>query len=295
MSSTPPPVITHRPTDLDDPVRLFHGTAVERHEWEALDERGRRRLVVRARAAALRRPAVVSHRSAGALWGLPELGRWDWRLHVVDPALAKTHVGPGIVRHTGRLIEDEVVCVGGTEVTALPRTVTDIVHTVPLVHAVLVLDHVLHHRAVEADALERAFVARSSGRGSRVARTALALALADAASETPGESISRVTMRELGVPVPVLQQEFTTDAGRFRVDFWWPRHGVVGEFDGRVKYADRDALWAEKRREDALRRLPQVSGLARWGMREATEPARLAPVLLAARLPLGRGWAERTR
>jgi hypothetical protein len=48
-------------------------------------------------------------------------------------------------------------------------------------------------------------------------------------------------------------------------DFAWP--GVVGECDGRLKYADRDVLWAEKRREDRIRAL----GLRviRWGWDDA--------------------------
>lgn len=293
MSATPLPVLAHRPAELRDPVRLFHGAAVEREAWDALDERGRRRLVVRARTSALHRPAVVSHRSAGALWGLPELGRWDWRLHVIDPALRKTHVGRGVVRHTGDLVEGDVADVAGVRVTCLLRTVVDIVHVTPLAHAVLVFDHVLHDGAASLPDLERALAARAGTRGSRVARTALEVA--DGAAESPGESVSRVAMRKLRVAPPVLQREFDTDAGRFRVDFWWPDAGVVGEFDGRVKYDDREALWTEKRREDALRRLPEVRGFARWGMREALDPGLLAPVLLAAGLPLGRGWADRPR
>lgn len=293
MSTTSSPVLTGRPADLRNPVRLFQGVGVEREAWDALDDRGRRRLVVRARAAALHRPAVVSHRSAGALWGLPELGRWDWRLHVTDPALSKTHGGRGVVRHTGVLAAEDVVDLAGVSVTSLLRTVVDIVHVVPLAHAVLVFDHVLHEDTVGLLDLERALAVRTGSRGSRVARRALETA--DGASESAGESLSRVAMRELGVAPPVLQQEFVTDAGRFPLDFWWPAAGIVGEFDGRAKYDDRAALWAEKRREDALRRMPEVRGFARWGIREALEPGLLAPVLLTAGLPLGRGWAERPR
>ncbi|QCR44655.1 hypothetical protein C1N91_15085 [Curtobacterium sp. SGAir0471] len=293
MSATPTPVLAARPADLRDPVRLFHGVGVEREAWDALDGPGRRRLVVRARVAALHRPAVVSHRSAGALWGLPELGRWDWRLHVTDPVLSKTHVGRGVVRHTGALAERDVAVLDTVPVTSLLRTVTDIAHVVPLPHVVMVLDHVLHSHTVALPELERAFAPRSGGRGSGVARQALEIA--DGAAESAGESLSRVTMRDLRVASPVLQREFVTDAGRFRVDFWWPSEGIVGEFDGRVKYDDPSALWSEKRREDALRRAPEVRGFARWGMREALDPALLAPVLLEAGLPLGRGWDGRAR
>ena len=45
-------------------------------------------------------------------------------------------------------------------------------------------------------------------------------------------------------------------------DFAWRRHRLLGEFDGRVKYGrllrpgqtPEEVLWAEKLREDALRR-----------------------------------------
>lgn len=285
-----PTVLTGLPSALVDPVRLFHGTAVERRDWDALGPLERRRLVVRARAATLQADGVVSHGSAAALWELPDHGQPDWRLHVVDTRIRKTHSGRGVIRHVGRLAEDEVVALDGTRVTSLLRTVVDLVHTVPFEHAVVVLDHVLRRGELDRDTVAQALAVRRGQRGSRTA--ASALAFADPASESPGESISRVTMRRLRVAPPVLQQEFTTAAGRFRVDFWWPDGGVIGEFDGRVKYDDRDVLWDEKRREDALRRLPDVRSFARWGMREAEDPVRLAEVLVAAGLPLSRGWAR---
>jgi hypothetical protein len=67
---------------------------------------------------------------------------------------------------------------------------------------------------------------------------------------------------------------------------------VVGEFDGRVEYDDPEALWREKLREDALRRLPEVRSIARWTMREAVTPAALAHVLLSAGMPVLRAGAR---
>ena len=55
------------------------------------------------------------------------------------------------------------------------------------------------------------------------------------------------------------------ESGRFvaRVDFGWEEQRTVGEFDGKAKYGEllkpgqtsRDAMLAEKRREDLLRDL----------------------------------------
>jgi hypothetical protein len=291
MEIHPTTVLTGVPSTLTDPVRLFHGTAVERRDWSALGPLERRQLVVRARAAGLQADGVVSHRSAAALWALPDHGRPDWRLHLIDTRASKTHSGRGVVRHVGRITDDDVVVLDGLRTTSLLRTVVDLAHTSTFEHAVVVLDHVLHAGHLNRDDLASAITDRRGQRGSR--RAMSALAFADAGAESPGESISRVTVRRLGAPSPVLQQEFGTDTGTFRVDFWWPESGVVGEFDGRVKYDDRDVLWAEKRREDALRRSHRVRGFARWGMVEAEDPARLGAVLVAAGLPLGRGWAHR--
>ena len=75
-----------------------------------------------------------------------------------------------------------------------------------------------------------------------------------------GESRSRVAMSRFGVAPPVLQWEVVGPGGVVlgTADFGWPEHGVVGEFDGLVKYGrvlrpgqvPAEAVFAEKRRED---------------------------------------------
>jgi very-short-patch-repair endonuclease len=64
----------------------------------------------------------------------------------------------------------------------------------------------------------------------------------------------------LGLPAPELQAEIRDVGGRLVgwVDFLFREQRLIVEFEGRVKYdgADgRDALFREKRREDALRAL----------------------------------------
>ena len=64
-----------------------------------------------------------------------------------------------------------------------------------------------------------------------------------------------------GLPAPALQHEVSEV--RARTDFAWPELRTVGEFDGKVKYGrglrpgqnPGDVVFAEKRREDALRDL----------------------------------------
>jgi len=81
----------------------------------------------------------------------------------------------------------------------------------------------------------------------------------------------------------VLQQSF----GPFRVDFWWARAGIIGEFDGLGKYEDVDAVRREKSREQSLLLRPEVRRVVRWGWTEVRTPGRLQAVLRAAGLPTG--------
>jgi hypothetical protein len=86
--------------------------------------------------------------------------------------------------------------------------------------------------------------------------------MADGRADSPGESRSRHLFFAAGLPAPELQ--FTVlEHGRLVgiTDFAWQEHGLLGEFDGRVKYGrglkpgqePSDAVFAEKRREDLLR------------------------------------------
>jgi hypothetical protein len=293
MHSIDRAVLVRPAGSLRDPVRLFPGSAVERSDWLALTPLERRRLVVRARtdAVGIDVDGVVSHRSAAALWGLPDFDRDDGRLHLIDVRRQKTHCGPGVVRHVGTLGRDDVVRLDGITVTSLLRTVVDVIRSVSFVHAVIVLDHVLRLGRLTKPQLLDALAPLRGLRGS--SRAIDAVRFADPLAESPGESASRVQVRELRLPTPVLQHEFDTPNGQYRVDFWWPEHGIVGEFDGRVKYDDAETLWREKLREDALRRHASVHGVARWTMSEAVDPAKLATVLIAAGLPVLRAAPRR--
>lgn len=87
------------------------------------------------------------------------------------------------------------------------------------------------------------------------ARLERILSFASALSESPGESLARVRFHEYGVSQPQQQVVLCVDDHSYRLDFLWEDAGVVGEFDGWMKYRrDFDqALRKEKAREDAVR------------------------------------------
>lgn len=82
---------------------------------------------------------------------------------------------------------------------------------------------------------------------------ARALAAADPAAENGFESYSRGVLLAGGVPRPEVGYSVMGSDGRtYWADAAWPEHGVLGEADGRLKYTDPRALYAEKQRQEAL-------------------------------------------
>lgn len=93
-----------------------------------------------------------------------------------------------------------------------------------------------------------------SARTNGIGAARRAIAAMNGLSESPGESLSRLRMKEYGFPDPVLQQVLRVGSQFLaRVDFYWRRWRLVGEFDGMGKYETGQTLAQEKVREDDLR------------------------------------------
>jgi hypothetical protein len=271
-------------------VRVRRGAYVTTDDWAGLDAAGRYRRHVLAAARALRDP-VFCHDSAAALWGFPRIGAWPDDVHVLVPGERGGRSSRGVRRHVGPGCD--AVQVEGVRRTPTARTLVDVARTWPFAAALVAADHVLRTGAATTEELDGGVDLAGSGRGVRAARRVVAAA--SASSESVGESLSRARMLDHGVPAPELQHE-VRDRGRLvaRVDFWWPALGLVGEFDGRLKYraagiadprAVEERLWSEKLREDRLRAL----GLrvVRWTWDDALVPDRLLARLRSAGLTPG--------
>jgi very-short-patch-repair endonuclease len=130
-------------------------------------------------------------------------------------------------------------------------------------------DAAVRTRLVTVDDVHRVLEAQHQWPYTQVA--ALALLLVDGRRESSLESRSAVVMHRAGLPAPEPQVSIHDEVGRFvaRVDFAWLEQGVVGEADGRVKYADGNAarvIEAEKERQSRLEALGLV--VVRWGWRD---------------------------
>ncbi len=260
-------------------VRLRRG-AFLRPEDVGDDLVERHRLLVEATLPLLAPGAVVSHRSAAVLHGLPV---WQDELtHVEVTRTSGSGNRRGYVHvHVAPLGAGEVGEVAGTVVTALGRTVVDLGRSVPVAQAVAAGDAALR-RGLPVPELTAALELAGGRRGVAAARRAVALL--DPRSESAGESMSRVVLGDLGLAPTSLQHEVFDAAGRLvgRADFAWEEHRTLGEFDGRVKYGAllppgariEDVVWREKRREDALRDLGWQ--VVRWVWADLLNPAVVA-------------------
>jgi hypothetical protein len=278
----------HRAVRSRELVRLRPGAFLAPADPRWADAAARHAALIDATVPQLAPGAVVSGISAAVLHGLPVWGTSLRTVHVTRDQRSGGRGGQWMRMHVAPLPPRDVVVVGGRPTTSVARTVVDVARTASLETAVTVADAALSAGAVDADDLARTLREADGRHG--VGRARVALAFADAAAESPGESRSRVRMDLSGVAPPVLQHTVEDTVGEYvaRVDFWWPREGVVGEFDGLEKYTRSlragervgDALVREKRREDALRSIPGVRTVVRWTWADLED---FAPV--AARLP----------
>lgn len=257
-----------RHTRGGDLVRLRQGAYVA-GDLPA-DATQRHRLLVAATVAALRRPAVVSHQSAAVLLGVPLWGVRLDRVHVTRRPPSSSESGRYLRTHVAKLRDHELTTVDGLVVTDSTRTLLDLARTLPHEPAVAILDAALRTLSIPAVDLEARLADIAGTAGSRAA--ARAVRFADARSESVGESRSRVLLHRLGLAPSRLQIPLRGSGGTplGRGDFAWEAERVIGEFDGRVKYGRLlrpgqdagDALFAEKRREDAIR--DEEWGVVRW-------------------------------
>lgn len=268
--------------------RLRPGTYASRDDLDTLDPIAVHRLRAEAALRVASPDAVLSHQSAAAVHGLE---MWNTPLRRVH--LTRNRTGGG--RRTGlrhvhvaELADHETTEIDGLRVTTLARTVLDLARSLSFEEAVVAGDHALRTTALTSAELGEAVGGLPERSGRR--RANRLVDLLDGRSESVGESRSRVLMVREQLPVPDCQPNLYAPDGAHlgRVDFLFEELGVVGEFDGRVKYGrlvpegqtPADVLWAEKQREDALR----AAGwqVARWTWQDLATPRVVAGRILDA-------------
>jgi very-short-patch-repair endonuclease/predicted transcriptional regulator of viral defense system len=193
--------------------------------------------------------AVLSHRSAGQLWGI--LPRTNVRPQVTRPTAFRTR--PGITAHRARIPEDETTRIDGIPVTGLARTLLDLAAILP-------------PRQVE-QALNEAEVLGLTDRLSLpqlLARYPRRHGTAFLRTELQGDPILRgITKGELearfkalldaaDLPRPRLNADVAVQGRFFTVDCLWQEQRLIVELDGRAVHGTPRAFERDRERDRLL-------------------------------------------
>jgi hypothetical protein len=229
--------------------------------WTDADEIERHGLRAHAVLRSHESRIALSHTSAAVEHDL-RLFRPDLqRIHVtcLDRPIARTT--HDVVYHQGACGDDDLTLVG-RHLTVMP--VRAGLEAASLTHGaggLVILDSVVDLGLGTLEEIHAGFEAFSGSPNSR--KLQITVRLTREGANSVGESLSRHMMWTHHLPEPQLQFEVRDEWGNVIgvTDFAWPEYGLLGEFDGMIKYGRllRDgetpgqAVEREKNREDALR------------------------------------------
>lgn len=254
--------------------RLRRGYFVMGETWAAMDDVGRHRALSLAVLHSLGSAVALSHVSGVIAHGVAVWGHDLSRVHVTRLDGAAGRAEGDVVHHEGLCLEEHLVEVAGGLALRAERCVLEAGSLAEGAARLVPLDSLLNlglathdELLVQLAAMERWPFMRSMQVPAR---------LADGGAQTPGESIGRHLFWTAHLPRPRTQFEVrdARDEVVGTCDWGWPEHGLLGEFDGRVKYGrllkpgqePGDVVFAEKQREDLLREVTGF-GMVRlvWG------------------------------
>ncbi len=242
-------------------VRLRHGVYADARRWAESSKADQHRMLSRGVMRLYDGDVALSHVSAALAYGAPDHGLSLDEVHLTELSGAGERAQAKVRHHRGGCREDEVVLRAGHKITAPARTALDTAALVGRDAAVCVLDWFYQQQLTDPEELRRELRTRSVW--SDHLDLSLKLGYARVGSESVGESLARLAFLDAGLPEPVLQHEVRDDRGWLigRVDFAWPEHRLIVEFDGREKYHSmrrdgesiEEMVLREKTREDRLR------------------------------------------
>lgn len=193
--------------------------------------------------------AVLSHRSAAALWGI--LSSSSARVEITVPI--RRGARGNIEQHRSVIARDEIATVRGIPVTTVARTLLDL--------AAVVDRRQLRRAAHEAEVLRlwdsgslEALLERHPGRRGVVAVKEM---LAD---ERIGANVLRselearflAAIEGSGLPLPDTNVTVRAAGRRFEADFAWSAAQVVAELDGHATHSTRATYEGDRERDRVL-------------------------------------------
>jgi len=241
-------------------TRIRHGVYLPTKLWTGLDPVERHLKEAEAVIATHGDRVAFSHQTAALIHGIdlfqPDLST----VHAHVLGTGSSRVESGITYHQAPPDAGDLVQWRGGLVCPPALAAMEVAASVPLEASVVALDSALR-AGIPMEQLAELFSQFQFRKGHR--QLQISIRLARPGSDSVGESRCRFFFWQFHLPQPELQAEIRDEFGTLLgyVDFRWPRHGVVGEYDGKVKYTKllrpgesaEDVVFREKQREDKIR------------------------------------------
>jgi hypothetical protein len=273
------------PAQIDRMVRRHHWRRVRTGVYCTRDDPAPP-LAARVMAAQLAHGprAVAVGPTAARLWRLQGLLRGPGFEHVHLSVPTRTGGGgSGLRLHGWNVAPGETTLHKGLRLTTPARTLRDTVLLTDRATAVSVLDSALNQGLVDPADLP-ALAAANAGRVG-APRSRPWWGLADPRAQSTLETRLRLICHDAGLPPPALQYPVHDSTGVIvgRADLAWPDWGVVVEADGHASHGLPDALYTDRRRQNAIVSAPERLVLLRFTWSDLHHPKEIAAMIIDAR------------
>lgn len=194
--------------------------------------------------------AVVSHRSAAALWGIRRTARA--RIEVTVPGRRASR--PTLEVHHGKLAVDEVTTERGIPVTAPNRTLLDLAAVLDARQVERAINEAEFLRVTDPTSLDVLLKRHPRRRGAHALRRILA-------AQAIGATIIRSELErrflqfldEAGLPRPEVNASLQIATDRWiEADFLWRPQHLIAELDGHASHATVAGFERDRARDRAL-------------------------------------------
>jgi very-short-patch-repair endonuclease len=189
--------------------------------------------------------AVLSHRSAAALWRLRQDG---WKTQVTVPTQRRSR---GFIRvHRAELHPDEVTREDGIPVTTVARALLDLAGVLDRPQLIKTVEESERRALFDLRGVEEVLARAGRRRGVPALRSVLAEYREPAPTRSDLERDFLALVRKTRLPEP----QINVLVEGFEVDAFWPRSGLVVELDGRAYHSSPRMFEADRARDASLQR-----------------------------------------
>ncbi len=220
--------------------------------------------------------AVLSHKTAAALWGI---GQSSYKIDVTTPHSKR---GRATIRaHTAKLHPEEDRAIrDGIPVTSVARTILDLAAQLAPDPLTRLIEESDRRQLFDLRALDRAIARRPRGAGAAKLNAVLAAYRGTPDTRSKLERDFRKLIADAGLPEP----QFNVLVCGLTVDIWWPQWKLVVELDGEP-YHTRPRAFETDRIRDATLQKADIRVLRVTGDRLDNAPADVLADVLALRRP----------